>query len=57
MAFMPPRTKWTSPLQLPKFLTHEGLAPLCEPMCDCEAVFLCTSCSSLAERFLLYRKV
>ena len=27
-------------------LTHDGLAPLCEPMCNCEAVFLGTSCSS-----------
>ena len=51
------RTKWTSPLQLPKSLIHEGLAPLCVPDACCMpfATILLTHLCTSRGAFLLYR--
>ena len=49
--------KWTSPLQLPVSLTHEGLAPLCVPDACCmpfATIFLTHLCTS-SRSVLLYR--
>ena len=43
------KTKWTSPFQVPTFLTHEGLVPLCVPDACCmlfATVFLTHLCTS-----------